>query len=39
MRPASLQPVMGAEECRAALKDGKMSVVLKPLACAILELE
>lgn len=37
--PAMAKAVMGADECRVALKDGKLSVGLKPLACAILELK
>ena len=36
---SSVRPVMGADECRAEFRDGKLAVGLKPLACAMLEIE
>ena len=36
---SSVRPVMGADECRAEFRDGKLAVGLKPLACAMLELQ
>ena len=38
-RVTAVRPVMGADECRAEFGDGKLAVGLKPLACAMLEIE